>query len=83
MNNSMFRVNDSPFVIELLPDGDVVIWDANASEALDEWVMRGMPMEMRPPFPIVAQGMTEEEAFDWLAEEMGLERPYVPVTRIQ
>lgn len=79
----MYRVNNSPFVLELLPGGEVLVWDANRAEDLDEWVLQGMPMEMRPPFPLVAQGLTEEEAFDWLVEELGLERPYIPVTRIQ
>lgn len=81
--NKMFRVNHSRFIIEQCEDGSVIIWDAALEDALDEWVRQGMPMEVRPPFPIVAQGMTEEEAFDWLVEEMGLERAYMPVTRIQ
>ena len=81
--NAMFRVNGSQFVLELLPDGEVLIWDTNKESAFDEWVIQGMPREMRPPYPLAASLGSEQEAFDWLEEELGLERPFIPVTRIQ
>ena len=81
--NPMHRINGSHFVIESLDDGSVIVWDMKLERALDEWIDQGMPMETRPPFPIVASGLSEEEAFDWLMEKLGLEVEYIPLTRIQ
>ena len=79
--NVMYRVNSSKFLIEVIPDGSVMIWDSELESALSDRVMD--PLAPHPPSPIVASGLTEEEAFDWLMEALRLERAYIPVTRIQ
>ena len=81
--NVMYRVNSSKFLIEVMPDGSVMIWDTELEDGLADYVNGADPLAPRPPSPIVASELTEEEAFDWLVEALGLEREYVPVTRIQ
>lgn len=77
----IFQVNNSKYLLEILPDGLVTIWDTELESATLEWEScEEMPNGILPPSPIVAAGLTEEEAFNWLAERLG---PHVPVTRIQ
>ena len=79
----MYEVNESKYLLEIEPDGTVTIWDQELEEGLVGYVDGADPLAPRPPSPIVASGLTEEEAFDWLVEALGLERPFVPVTRVQ
>jgi len=79
----MYRVNSSKFLIEVMPDGSVMIWDSELESALSGYASGADPLAPHPPSPIVASGLTEEEAFDWLMEALRLERAYIPVTRIQ
>ena len=81
--NVMYRVNSSKFLLEIMPDGSVMIWDSELESALSGYVNGADPLAPHPPSPIVASGLTEEEAFDWLMEALRLERAYIPVTRIQ
>ncbi len=82
--NSMYRVNHSRFVLEVIPDdGTVIIWDIDLEDALANYINGADPLAPYPPSSIVASGLTEEEAFDWLMETLRLEREYIPVTRIQ
>jgi len=79
----MYEVNESKYLLEIEPDGTVTIWDQELEEGLVGYVNGADPLAPHPPSPIVASGLTEEEAFEWLMKALGLEYPYVPVTRIQ
>ena len=81
--NVMYEVNNSKFLLEVMPDGSVMFWDSELEDTLSDYVDRADPLAPHPPSPIVASGLTEEQAFDWLMEALGLEREYIPVTRIQ
>ena len=81
--NVMYRVNSSKFLIEVMPDGSVMIWDSELESALSGYASGADPLAPRPPSPIVASGLTEEEAFGWLMGALRLDREYIPVTRIQ
>lgn len=83
MKNYMYTVNGSKYAIELLPDRSVIIWDTELEEALVDYVDRGNPLAPHPPSPIVASGLTETEAHDWLMEKLHPEYPCLPVTRVQ
>ena len=81
---TIFRVNGSRFLVELSLEKSVTIWDTELEEAALEWGgCEEIPNGIYPPSPIVAEGLTEEEAFDWLMEALGLEYAYIPVTRVQ
>ena len=81
--NVMYRVNSSKFLLEVMPDGSVTIWNSELEDALSDYVNGADPLAPHPPSPIVASGLTEEEVFDWLMKMLELDRAYIPVTRIQ
>ncbi len=84
MSNRMYSVNGSNrFVLEVVPDSSVIIWDTEIEAALQDLPNGIGPLLARAPSPIIASGLTQEEAFDWLMEELRLDREFIPVTRIQ
>ena len=78
----VFRVNGTKYLLEVR-GGLCTIWDTEIESASLDWgSCEEMPNGVFPPSPVVAEGLTEEEAFDWLMEALGLDRAFIPMTRV-
>ena len=64
----IFRVNGSRYLLEMEEDKRVTVWHDGEGEE---------------PGYIIIDDLSEEEAFDWLAEVLRVESQYIPVTRVE
>jgi|GEM_PF-4492888 len=84
----LYKVEGTPYELELERTGRVTIWDTRLEPAMHEWDQRSeepAPDEVPPPSPIMAVALNGDEARDWVFNAMGwpLDHPIPELTRLQ